>query len=228
MTQVFVALDYSDASNALRMAATLRDSVDGYKVGLELMWSEGPAVVASIADIGLPVFVDAKLHDIPNTVSGAAKALSGLGARYITVHATGGPEMVAAAVGGVRDPEGCGILAVTALTSLSEATWAKIGFANPTVDTSIALAESAAAAGAEGVVCSVAASAAIKKSVRGLATVTPGIRFGGVAQDDQARVGNLDEAKKAGADVWVVGRPITKAADPKAAADRISQAARQA
>jgi orotidine-5'-phosphate decarboxylase len=215
-----VALDVPTADEALRLADSLHPHVDGFKVGLELLMGEGPAVVSRVAALGAPVFVDAKLHDIPNTVAGAATRLGSIGARWVTVHASGGEEMVRAAVEAVATgSEGvAGVLAVTVLTSLDDGTLETVGFGGSPTEHVIAMARLAAAAGAEGVVCAVPEVVAVKALDLALSVATPGIRPAGSDSADQKRVATPAEAVSAGADLLVVGRPITAAADPVAAA----------
>jgi len=215
-----VALDVPTADEALRLADSLHPHVDGFKVGLELLMGEGPAVVSRVAALGAPVFVDAKLHDIPNTVAGAATRLGSIGARWVTVHASGGEEMVPAAVAALATgSEGvAGVLAVTVLTSLDEASLVTVGFGGSPTEHVIAMARLAAAAGAEGVVCAVPEAVAVKALDLALSVATPGIRPAGSDSADQKRVATPAEAVSVGADLLVVGRPITAAADPVAAA----------
>ncbi|HEX2403117.1 MAG TPA: orotidine-5'-phosphate decarboxylase, partial [Acidimicrobiia bacterium] len=203
----------------------LHPLVGGFKVGLELLMGEGPAVVSRVAALGAPVFVDAKLHDIPNTVAGAAARLGSIGARWVTVHASGGEEMMRAAVEALAagaEP-GAGVLAVTVLTSLDEATLRTVGFGMGAAEQTGAMARLAAAAGAEGVVCAVPEAETVKALGLGLTVATPGIRPAGAERADQRRVATPGEAIRRGADLLVVGRPITAAADPIAAAEAVSK-----
>ena len=215
-----VALDVSTREEALRLADDLHPHVDGFKVGLELLMGEGPAIVSKVAALGPPVFVDAKLHDIPNTVAGAARRLGSVGARWVTVHASGGEEMMRTAVESLASgSEGdAGILAVTVLTSLDAVTLEGVGFSRGPAEQVTAMARLAAVAGAEGVVCAVPEAASVKALDLDLTVATPGIRPAGSERVDQRRVATPTEAIRAGADMLVVGRPITAAADPVAAA----------
>jgi orotidine-5'-phosphate decarboxylase len=217
---LLVALDVPTGDQAFRVADSLHPYVDGFKVGLELLMGEGPAVVSRVADLGAPVFVDAKLHDIPNTVAGAATRLGSIGARWVTVHAAGGEEMMRTAVEALAaSSKGvAGVLAVTILTSLDGATLKAVGFGGDPTEHVTAMAQLAAAAGAEGVVCAVPEAAAVKALDVALSVATPGIRPAGSDSADQKRVATPAEAIRAGADLLVVGRPITAAADPVAAA----------
>ena len=221
---VLVALDFDTSGQAVEMANAVKPYVGGFKVGLELLMSEGPEIISDMAGLGLPVFVDAKLHDIPNTVSGAARALASQGARWVTVHGAGGAEMVEAAVNGLSaGSSNAGALVVTVLTSLDETEMAKTGIERSVADQVAALASLAAGAGAEGVICSPHEVPIAKRSASGIVAVTPGIRPAGGAPDDQRRVATPAEALALGADYVVIGRPITRADDPPAAAKAIAE-----
>lgn len=220
---VLVALDLEDLADALSLASSLRPHVGGFKVGLELLMSEGPRAVSEVAALGLPVFADAKLHDIPTTVEHAAFQLARRGARWITAHASGGRAMLAAAVAGLSRgaPTEAGVLAVTVLTSLDEADLAAVGMSGSAGALSTELAVLAESTGAEGVICSPHEVAAIKTATRGLIAVTPGIRLMETQAVDQKRAATPREALAAGADYLVIGRAITVAPDPVAAAEAI-------
>ncbi len=221
---ILVALDTPTASEARRLAAALVPHVAGFKVGLELLMGPGPSLITELRQLGSPIFVDAKLHDIPNTVEAASRQLGSAGARWVTVHASGGRAMMEAAVAGLADGAGtetAGILAVTVLTSLEDL--AEIGVDHPISVQVGHLASLAASAGVEGVVCSareigVCASAAPK-----LVRVVPGIRPRGAEHHDQARVATPEAAIDEGADLLVIGRAITRSPDPVAAAARIGE-----
>jgi orotidine-5'-phosphate decarboxylase len=190
-------------------------------VGLELFAAEGPAAVRAAAALGRPVFLDLKLHDIPNTVEGAARSAAGSGAALLTVHASGGAAMIRAAVRGAGP--GVRILAVTVLTSLDAATLDAIGLAGPPEAAVVRLARLAIDAGAGGIVCSPQEVAAVRAAVGpGPLLVIPGVRPAGAAKGDQARTATPAEAVAAGADVLVIGRPLRDAPDPAAAARAIS------
>lgn len=224
VTQLFVALDVESTAEALDLARLLAPHVDGFKVGLELLLGSGPEAVTEIKQFGLPVFADAKLADIPNTVERAARQLGHLGARYVTVHASGGEEMIAAACRGLIDGangEPAGILAVTVLTSLDEAALVTVGISGTARQQTSLLAGLAASAGAEGVVCSVDELEVVREFAPDLIRVTPGIRLD-TDHHDQRRVATPDEARRRGSDILVVGRPITSAADPVEVARAIS------
>jgi orotidine-5'-phosphate decarboxylase len=217
------AIDTADAAQAAALARALAPHVGAVKAGLELFAAGGPAAVAGVA-AAAPVFLDLKLHDIPNTVAGAVRALLPLRPAMLTLHAGGGPAMVAAAR---EAAEAAGddrpiLLAVTVLTSLDAATLAATGVAGGTVQQALRLARLAIEAGADGLVCAPQEVARIRDALGAAPLlVVPGIRPGGSAADDQARTATPAEAVAAGADWIVVGRPITRAADPVAAARAI-------
>lgn len=218
---VAVALDAPDSDTALRWARAVVPHVAAVKVGLELFCRLGPSVVEAVqAEPGLGLFLDLKLHDIPATVAGAARAVACLQPRYLTVHAAGGAVMVRAAVEAAPETE---IAAVTLLTSLSAADLAEVGIAGPPEDAVRRLALVAVGAGARALVCSPHEVAGVRAEVGDAITlITPGVRPQGAAAQDQARVATPEQALGAGADLLVIGRPITGAADPGAAAAAIA------
>jgi orotidine-5'-phosphate decarboxylase len=222
---LIVALDVAGEPEAIDLANKLQPHVGGFKVGLELLMGSGPSVVSRVVELGVPVFVDAKLHDIPNTAARAAGRLGAIGARWVTVHASGGEEMVRAAVESLSESsEGrAGALAVTVLTSLDDRDLAVIGVGRGLGDQVAAMAQIGAGAGVEGVVCAVPEASRVKKLGLDLTVVTPGIRPAGAASADQRRVATPRQAIMAGADLLVVGRPITAAPDPVAAAIGIGE-----
>ncbi len=218
MAEVIVALDFDSREPALRLVDALAEEAEFYKVGLELFTRAGPDVVAELTARDKSVFLDLKLHDIPNTVAGAVRAASAGGVRLLTVHAWGGPEMLAAAAGAAdADLE---ILAVTVLTSLSGYTLGQVlgrPGADPLAEVE-RMARMAQAAGVDGAVCSPHEAAAVRAAAGpGFTIVTPGIRLAGGSRHDQARVATPAAAAEAGADYLVVGRAVTQAADPVAA-----------
>ncbi len=218
---IIVALDVPEARSAVELARRLLPHVGAFKVGLELLMGPGPAAIAAVAALGKPVFADAKLHDIPNTVNRAARSLGAVGARWVTVHGTGGVAMMEAAASGLREGAAgheAGILVVTVLTSLSASDMATAGFAATPGRQVARVAKLAASGGAEGVVCSVKELGDVAQVAPDLVRVTPGIRSGQDPTDDQERVATPGEAIKRGADWIVVGRAITRAPDPAAAA----------
>ncbi len=219
------ALDFPSWREAEPFARAVATAVGLLKVGLEIFAAEGPAAVRAAAALGRPVFLDLKLHDIPNTVEGAARSAArsaaATGARLLTVHAAGGTAMIQAAVRGAGP--GVRILGVTVLTSLDAAALEEIGLAGPPREAVVRLARLAVAAGAGGLVCSPQEVRAVRAAVGpGPLLVVPGIRPAGAAVGDQARVATPAAAVADGADVIVVGRPLREAADPVAAAQRIA------
>ncbi len=219
-----VALDTSEPGEAERLAGALRGRVGTVKVGLEAFTAGGPDLVRRVRDLGTPVFLDLKLHDIPNTVERAARNAARLGVAMLTVHASGGPAMLEAAVAGAASAERPPvILAVTVLTSLDDAALAALGVPGGTAARVSAWAEGARRAGCGGAVCSPHEAAALRSALGpGFLLVTPGIRPAGESAGDQRRIATPRAAVAAGADILVVGRPITAAADPAAAADAIA------
>jgi orotidine-5'-phosphate decarboxylase len=223
--RLVVALDVPTGREALALAARLAGRVGMLKVGLELFCAEGPGFVRELQE-RVPVFLDLKLHDIPNTVRRALEALLKLEPRLINVHAQGGPAMLEAAVEAVRAHRAAGgrteLLAVTVLTSLDREALAALGHAGQPEDLALAYAKLALQAGCDGVVCSAWEATAIREACgEGFHRLTPGIRPAGVATQDQARVMTPAQALKQGSTWLVVGRPITQAADPGAAAEAI-------
>ncbi|MFC4589782.1 orotidine-5'-phosphate decarboxylase [Sphaerisporangium corydalis] len=223
---IAVALDAPDLETAARWAALVTPHVSTVKVGLELYLRYGPDVIASVRGAtGVQVFLDLKLHDIPNTVAGAAKAVARLKPAILTVHAAGGRTMIQAAVDSA--PNTC-IAAVTALTSLSEDDLERIGVRGPSGDAVRRLAVEAVGAGAQALVCSPREVAAVRAEVGpGITLITPGVRPAGSGTQDQARVATPERAIADGADLLVIGRPITGSADPGAAAAAIAAAIRR-
>jgi orotidine-5'-phosphate decarboxylase len=218
---IAVALDAPDADTAARWAAAVSPHVAVVKVGLELFTRFGPDVVDAVrGGSGMALFLDLKLHDIPATVAGAARAAAGLRPTFLTVHASGGPAMVRAAVEAAPEVE---IAAVTILTSLSAADLELVGFGTEPLDAVRRLAVMAVGAGARAVVCSPREVALVRAEVGPDVTlITPGVRPTGSDAQDQARVSTPAAAIAAGADLLVIGRPITAADDPGAAAALIA------
>ncbi len=218
---IAVALDGPDRATVLGWARASAPHVSVMKIGLETYLRDGASIVDDVRDAARDsdVFLDLKLHDIPNTVAGAARSIAHLAPEYLTVHASGGPAMVAAAVGALP---GTRITAVTVLTSLSEADLAAVGLRGPAVDAAVRLAALAVSAGARAIVCSPQEVAAIRAAVGpGVTLITPGVRPSagrGSAPGDQSRVATPSQALASGSDLLVIGRPITAAADPGDAA----------
>ncbi|HVE97623.1 MAG TPA: orotidine-5'-phosphate decarboxylase [Mycobacteriales bacterium] len=218
---IAVALDAGDLDTAARWAHAVHPYVSVVKVGLELFCANGPQVVKVVRggnDIGL--FLDLKLHDIPATVAGAARSVARLSPDYLTVHASGGADMVRAAVEAAPDVK---IAGVTVLTSLDDQALGTIGLAGPALDAVRRLAVLAVGAGARALVCSPHEVAAVRAEVgAGITLITPGVRPVGAGADDQARIATPRQAIDDGADLVVIGRPITGAPDPGAAAAAIA------
>ncbi|MGD0142534.1 MAG: orotidine-5'-phosphate decarboxylase [Rhizomicrobium sp.] len=225
---IFVALDTRDLSHALAIARAVRPHVGGFKIGLEFISAQGPAGVRAIVELGVPVFADVKFHDIPNTVAGASKALATLGASIFNIHASGGEAMMRAAVeaasGATPRPR---IIGVTVLTSLDDAVLGTVGQQTPAAEQVVRLARLAKASGLDGVVCSPQEIAMVRAACGPqFLIVTPGVRPVGADLADQRRVQTPEEAVRAGADILVIGRPITGAPDPQQAAKAIAQSLR--
>lgn len=222
---IAVALDAPDVETAARWAFAVSNYVRVLKVGLELFCRQGPEVVEVVrggSTVGL--FLDLKLHDIPNTVAGAAKSVARLRPDYLTVHAAGGADMVRAAVDAAPDVR---ITAVTILTSIDEEELAAIGLRGPSLDAVRRLAVLAVGAGARALVCSPREVAAVRAEVGlDIELITPGVRPAGTDVQDQARVATPQQALDDGADLIVIGRPITGAADPGAAAAALAASLR--
>jgi orotidine-5'-phosphate decarboxylase len=226
-------LDYPTLDEARRGATAVAASVGVLKVGLELFVREGPPAVRLGAELDAAVFLDLKLHDIPETVERAVASATELGVRYLTVHAAGGPKMLERAVARAeRERTGLEILAVTVLTSLDESDLKAIGCPDGPGPQALRLAKLAVSAGVPGLVCSTAEVFALRQELGPKVTlVTPGIRPAGDAkQDDQKRVGTPASAIRDGSSLLVVGRPIRDAKDPARAAkgilDEIAEAER--
>jgi orotidine-5'-phosphate decarboxylase len=220
---VFVALDTPDLSEAVALASSLKHHVGGLKIGLEFIAAHGPGGVRKIASLGMPVFADVKFHDIPNTVAGAARETAKLGVAIFNIHASGGEAMMRAAKEAAAsiDPK-VKIIGVTVLTSLDNAVLDAVGQHGPAPAQVERLAKLAKHSGLDGVVCSAQEIALIRKACGpDFLIVTPGIRPAGADLADQKRVTTPADAMRAGADILVVGRPITAASDPTAAAKAI-------
>ncbi len=214
---IAVALDAPDLNTAAHWADLVTPHVSTLKIGLELYLRFGPEAVASVrGPRGVDVFLDLKLHDIPATVGGAARAVAKVRPDLMTVHAAAGTAAISAAVDALPNTR---IVAVTVLTSLSDRDLDDIGMTGPVGDAVRRLSVLAVAAGARGLVCSPREVAAVRAEVGpGITLITPGVRPSGEARHDQARVATPQEALQAGADLLVIGRPITGAPDPGAAA----------
>ena len=226
--RILVALDFPDAAAALASAESVRGRVGGFKVGKQLFTAEGPALVRTLTSRGDRVFLDLKFHDIPNTVAGAVRSAAHLGVWMVNVHASGGRAMMIAA----RDAadraaeEGASrplVIAVTVLTSLDAAALGETGVERDPAGQVARLARLAREAKLDGVVCSPQEIALVRRECGGdFLIVTPGIRAADDVKGDQVRTATARGAIDAGADYLVIGRPITAAPDPAAAADKIA------
>ena len=215
---IILAVDTSDFETAISWIKSTEDSVSVYKLGLEFYLNFGAAGVAQVVKrTGAEIFLDLKLHDIPHTVAGAASAIADLKPKFLTVHASGGRAMVTAAAKAVPN---VAVTAVTILTSLSESDLFEIGFANPALESSVALAKMAVESGAKALVCSPLETAAIRSAVGSEPIIiTPGVRpLAEQGGDDQMRTMTPGDAIVAGANFVVIGRPITKSWSDGAAA----------
>jgi orotidine-5'-phosphate decarboxylase len=227
--RIVAALDVPDPAAAAALAGRLAGHVGMFKVGLELFVAHGRAAVEAVRSFGLPIFLDLKLHDIPQTVEAAARGAGALGAALVTVHASGGSEMIAAARRGLSAgaaAAGTGaprLLAVTVLTSLSAEDLRALGFAGTPAEAALRLARVAVKAGADGLVCSPEEVAHLRRDLGSAPLlVVPGIRPAGAASGDQRRTGTPRSAIEAGASHIVVGRPLRDSPDPAAAADAVA------
>jgi orotidine-5'-phosphate decarboxylase len=223
---IAVALDAPNLDTAARWANLVTPYVSTVKIGLELYLRYGPEAVASVRGASnVAVFLDLKLNDIPATVAGAARSVARLRPDLLTVHAVGGMGAVRAAVEAAPDTK---IVAVTVLTSLGDDDLERLGLAGPVGDAVRRLATLAVEAGARGLVCSPREVAAVRAEVGpDITLITPGVRPAGSEANDQARIATPEEALRDGADLLVIGRPITAAADPGAAAAAIGASLRK-
>jgi orotidine-5'-phosphate decarboxylase len=222
-----IALDLPSEQEAMRLVDRLGDTCRWFKVGMELYYAAGNEIVTRLRDRGFDVFLDLKLHDIPNTVAGAVRSATKAGASLLTVHASGGAAMMSAAADAASAPGSPRLLAVTVLTSMDASQLADIGITASPVDQVLRLAKLATNSGIDGMVCSPEEVAMLRKQT-GLDSllVIPGIRPAASAlhpspTDDQKRIATPAQAIRDGASLLVVGRPITRAADPAAAAGAI-------
>lgn len=228
--EIIVALDFPTGEKALAFLDKFNDveNKPWVKVGMELYYSEGPAILKEIKERGYRIFLDLKLHDIPNTVGSAMKVMAGLGVDMVNVHAAGGSKMMAAAVVGFNEGrenvegEKPLMIAVTQLTSTNQEMMNnELGIPGELADTVVAYAKNAKASGLDGVVCSAWEAGMIHENVGDdFMTVTPGIRLAGDAAGDQSRIATPARAKELGSDFLVIGRSITAAEDPVAAYNR--------
>lgn len=216
---IFLALDLPRLDSAVALAQKVRGHIGGLKLGLEFFCAHGHHGVHEISKIGLPIFLDLKLHDIPNTVAAAMQAIHVLEPSIVTVHASGGRAMMEDAKAAAG--ENCKVVAVTLLTSLDEADLARTGVAGSAHDQVLRLADLAQEAGLDGIVCSGHEVASVHKRWKDGFLVVPGLRPADAALGDQKRAVTPRAARDAGASVLVIGRPISRAEDPVAAARAI-------
>ncbi|SDU22421.1 orotidine-5'-phosphate decarboxylase [Verrucomicrobium sp. GAS474] len=215
---IIVALDFDEAEQALRLVAQIKDYLRFFKVGSQLFTREGPLFIRQLREQGVEVFLDLKFHDIPETVRKAVRAAAALDVRFLTIHASGGPAMIEAALKGAEGT-GTTVLGVTVLTSMDEASLRATGQARTPGEQVLFLAEMAQKAGLKGLVCSPLEIAPIRERLgKEIVLVTPGIRGTADRLGDQKRTLSAEEALRLGASHLVIGRPITEAADPVAAA----------
>ena len=224
MNPVFVAIDTTDVEYARALAERLKPHIGGIKLGLEFFSAHGPDGVRAFSGLDLPIFLDLKFHDIPNTVAGAVRAAAALGVDILNVHAAGGPAMLKAAAEAARavNPK-TKVIAVTVLTSLADADLDLVGQRGPAADQVMRLAGLMRECGLHGVVCSAHEIKALRAQLGpDFLLVVPGIRPKGADLGDQQRVMGPKEALDAGASLLVIGRPITAAPDPVEAAKAIA------
>lgn len=225
MNPIFVAIDTPVLDQAVAIAEAVRGHVGGVKLGLEFFSAQGPEGIRKIAELGLPIFLDLKLHDIPNTVAKAIGALASLRPAILTVHAGGGRAMLSAAK--AASPPGTRVVAVTVLTSLDETDLASTGVTSATSDQVVRLARLARDSGVDGIVCSGAEARTLRTLWPEATIVVPGVRPKGADIADQKRVVTPREALDDGASVIVIGRPITGAEDPAGAVMDIARSLSQ-
>jgi len=219
-----VALDLPDEQQAMDLVDHLGDTCQWYKVGMELYYAAGNHIVQQLRDHGFNVFLDLKLHDIPNTVAGAVRSATQAGASLLTIHASGGAAMMTAAAEAATAPGSPRLLAVTVLTSMDANELAGIGITASPAEQVLRLARLAQASGITGMVCSPEEVAILRKETGpDSLLVVPGIRPAGSAVGDQKRIATPTQAIADGASMLVVGRPITRATDPAAAARAVLQ-----
>jgi orotidine-5'-phosphate decarboxylase len=218
--RIIVALDFPSQAKALALVSALSDSVSIYKIGLQLYTAAGPAIVQAVAATGAKIFLDLKLHDIPNTVAKTVSAASDLGATMLTVHLSGGSAMLQAAL--ESKPPQLSLLGVTVLTSATQETLTETGVDAALADQVMRLADLGKKSGCDGLITSPREAGALRQRLGpDMLLVCPGVRPAWAAEDDQKRFTTPREAVEAGADYLVIGRPITAAADPRSAVERI-------
>jgi len=223
--RIYVALDTPDVNKAVALAEQLAGHVGGVKLGMEFYYANGPEGARAVSAVGMPLFLDLKFHDIPNTVAGAVRSTLALNPAILNVHAQGGPEMMRAAQGALDDANGAKplLIAVTVLTSLSDEDLGETGYTLGAADLVTRLAKLTQSCGLGGVVCSPREIKAIRAACGpDFKLIVPGIRPEWAAVGDQKRITTPAQAISDGADYIVIGRPITGADDPLDAAKRIA------
>ena len=216
--RVFIALDVASAEEARRLIDSLEGEATSFKIGLQLFCSAGSGLVEELAGRGLNIFLDLKFHDIPNTVAGAIRSVSALGASLVNIHCSGGIEMLRAARVAVKAGSRPALIGVTVLTSLDDDDLRSLGIAHTTEGQALLLARMAKEAGLDGVVCSPREVGFLRAELgENFLLVTPGIRPAWAAKGDQKRITTPAQAMRDGASALVIGRPVTGADDPAAA-----------
>jgi orotidine-5'-phosphate decarboxylase len=227
--RLIVALDFPSGAEALGFVGRLEGVCRWFKVGLELYYAAGNELIDTLRSKGFEVFLDLKLHDIPNTVAGGVRSVGGIGASLLTVHAGGGRAMLEAAAEAARAPGAPRLLAVTVLTSMDAGELTGVGVMASPAEQALRLARLARAAGIDGMVCSAEEVGTLRSALGDeVLLVTPGIRSADDSVDDQRRVVTPKAAIEAGSSMLVVGRPITRASDPAVAARRVLDEIRRA
>ncbi|WCR58348.1 orotidine-5'-phosphate decarboxylase [Wolbachia endosymbiont of Ctenocephalides felis wCfeJ] len=220
MNPIVCALDTQDLNEAISLANALRDKVGMIKLGLEFFAAHGPSGVREIAKCNIPIFLDLKLHDIPNTVAKTVEAIKALGVEILTLHISGGTRMLKEALSVVKNTK-MKLIGVTVLTSMSDEDLGELGMTRETKSQVILLAKLAEKVGMHGIVCSALEAQEVRKECgKDFKIITPGIRVG-PSHDDQKRTATPKEAVNSGADYIVIGRPITKNSSPANSAELI-------
>ena len=225
-SQVILALDFSDMASTVEMINLTKEHIGIYKLGLEFYLAQGKSGVKEIQSrfTDIEIFLDLKLHDISNTVAGACRSVADINPKFLTVHASGGSKMISAASSALPKVE---ITAVTILTSLDQEQMLAMGLSENIENLTLSLAKNAVNSGARAIVSSPQEVSLLRKHLGEKVTlITPGVRPSGAERDDQERVMTPREAIESGADFVVIGRPITKASDPKQAAEAITASLR--
>ncbi len=225
-SKVILALDFSDMASTVEMINLTKEHIGIYKLGLEFYLAHGKSGVKEIQSrfTDIEVFLDLKLHDIPNTVAGACRSVADINPKFLTVHASGGSKMISAASSALPKVE---ITAVTILTSIDQEQMLAMGLSENIENLTLSLAKNAVNSGARAIVSSPQEVSLLRKHLGEKVTlITPGVRPSGAERDDQERIMTPRQAIDAGADFVVIGRPITKASDPKQAAEAITASLR--